>query len=74
MCCSWLFESRLCLEFIPAISTPGHSLSAAVIRSPTGFVSRKWPQVISVQVVVTGNVHEAAALFHANSGSTDRQP
>ena len=46
-CCSCLLESRLCLEFISAISSPGPFLSAAVVSIPKVLVSWRWHYLCS---------------------------
>ena len=63
---SWPLQSRLCLQLISAIIAPGRFLRAAVIDSPTGLVTLEVPVSAGAKVVVTGNVHRAAALLHAH--------
>ena len=61
----WLPECWLCLEFISQVTATGHFLRVAVINRTLGLVS--WGSCNKdVQVVVTENVHKAAALFHAH--------
>ena len=63
-CCSWLLESRLCLEFISAIPTPGSFLRTAVINRPQACELHLQLSTVG-QSVVTGNIHKAKAALHA---------
>ena len=66
----WLPECWLCLEFISQVTATGHFLRVAVINRTLGLVS--WGSCNKdVQVVVTENVHKAAALLHAHPVSWD---
>jgi len=54
------------LKFISAKPTRGHSLRGAGLNSPTGLEGElQVPVSAGGQVVVTENVHKAAALLHA---------
>ena len=67
-CCSWLLESRLCLEFISATLTPGPFLKTPVINRPpdlwiTPAIKHCWSKCI-------GNIHKATQqLFMPNPAS-----
>ena len=61
---SWLLESRLCLEFISAIPTPGSFLRTAVINRPQACELHLQLSTVG-QSVVTGNIHKAKAALHA---------
>ena len=64
--CNCPLQSRLCLQLISAIVAPGRFLRAAVINSPHRPCDLEVPVSAGAKVVVTGNVHKAAALLQAD--------